>query len=366
MAYNLGTSLFASILTAHEKFVFQKGINILKTVMSPMVTYIFLLLGYRSIAMSIISVGFTVLTDTIYAVYCIKKLKVRFDMKNPQKAQLLEIASFSGFIAISAIVDQVNWSIDKLILGRFKGSASTAVYSVAAQINTIYMQISTGVSNVFVPRINRMVAEECTDEQLTELFIKIGRVQLMILLPIIIGFTCLGKCFINIWTPDGYGEAFYIALLLMVPATIPYIQNAGISIQTAMAKHKFRAGLYLGMAGINLLLSILLCQKYGGIGCAIGTALSLIIANGVIMNIYYHKVICLNVILFWRKMLQLFLPATLMGVTGIIITRVVTVNSYFVLLISAIVMMAVYIAMLWVFALNSSEKNLILSFVKRK
>ena len=90
------------------------------------------------------------------------------------------------------------------------------------------MQLSTGVSNVFIPRINRLVAEKKSDEEITDLFIKIGRLQTIVLLPVILGFIFLGKQFVMIWTPNGYEDAYYIALLLMGPATIPYIQNAGV------------------------------------------------------------------------------------------------------------------------------------------
>lgn len=43
------------------------------------------------------------------------------------------------------------------------------------------------------------------------------------------------------------------------------------------------------MAIVNLVISIFLCQIYGAIGSAIGTAISLIFVNGIIMNIYYHN-----------------------------------------------------------------------------
>lgn len=365
MSFNLGTSLFASIITAHEKFVFQKMVNLLKTILSPTLTYVFLLMGYKSIMMSIISVGLTIIADSFYVIYCLKELKVKFNFRNPQKKQLIDIASFSGFIAISSIVDQINWSIDKILLGRFKGSEIAAVYSVAAQINTLYMQISTAISNVFVPRINRMAAEKRSENELTELFIKIGRIQLMVLLPIIVGFTCLGKEFIEIWTPNGYGDAYYIALLLMIPATIPYIQNAGISIQTAMAKHKFRAGLYTIMAVINFILSVVLCQMYGGIGCAIGTALSMVIANGIVMNIYYQRVIKLDIRKFWMKMSSFLPAAVIMSIIGIVLSKIISITDYFRLLIVACIMMIVYVCVIWSFGLNSDEKRMFTSILRR-
>ena len=42
------------------------------------------------------------------------------------------------------------------------------------------------------------------------------------------------------------------------------------------------------MAIINVGLTIVLCQRYGSVGAAVGTAISLVLANGITMNIYYY------------------------------------------------------------------------------
>ena len=39
-----------------------------------------------------------------------------------------EMTVFSSFIFINMVVDQINWNVDKFILGRFRGTVSVAVY----------------------------------------------------------------------------------------------------------------------------------------------------------------------------------------------------------------------------------------------
>ena len=365
MAVDLGSSLFGAMLTAHEKFIFFKSINILKTIMCPMVIYVFLLLGYRIITMAVISVAFSLLVDLCFILYCLCKLKVKFDIRHPRKEQLIEITAFSSFIAISSIVDQINWSLDKVILGRYKGAGSIAVYSVASQINVIFMQASTAVSTIYIPRINRMVAERQAATVLTDLFIRIGRFQLLVLLPIFIGFIFLGKSFISIWLPTGYMDSYAIALLLIGPTIIPYIQNAGITIQTAQAKHRFRAILYTGMALFNLALSIILCPRYGGMGCAFATAISILIANGVIMNIYYRRVIKLDIARFWTSMSAFLFPATCMGVSGYLISQIIAISDYLTLVCCAMLMTIIFFSTAWLTALTPEEKKFVFNFLKK-
>lgn len=364
-SYNLATSLFSSMITAHEEFIFLKLVNLIKTIVSPALIWILLIQGYKSVMMAVVTSALIIVSDTFYVLFALFKLKVRFKFNNINKMALAEVTAFSGFIAINTIVDQINWSIDKILLGRFWGARYTAIYSVGAQINSIYMQLSTGISNVFIPRINKVIATKQPMVEVDNLFIKIGRLQTLVLLPVITGFIFFGQQFITIWTPDGYSDAYYIALFLMVPATIPYIQNAGVTIQTAMNKHQFRAVLYGGMAIINFVISILLCKRYGGIGCAFGTAFSIFVANIVIMNIYYQNGLKLNIKRFWRE-LSSFIPTILiLSCAGLAIKLFVKIDNYCSLLIFAILYLIIYIFSAFFLSLNNYEKDLVSNIFKR-
>ncbi|OPZ87659.1 MAG: colanic acid exporter [Firmicutes bacterium ADurb.Bin419] len=333
-----------------------------KTLMAWMV----LLLGYKSVMMAIIIASLTIIANTFYVIFCFTKLNVKIDFHSPDKHVLKEISAFSGFIALSAIADQINWSVDKILLGRYWGPAVTAVYSVSSTIQSLYMQISTAISNVFIPRVNRMVSEGESNETLTALFIRIGRFQMLVLLPILLGFIFLGKRFISVWCPTGYDEAYPIAMMLMIPSTLPYLQNIGIAIQTAQNRHKFRSVLYILMATVNFALSIPLCKLYGGVGCAVGTAISLIIANGLVMNIYYHKIIRLNVVKYWSSMLS-FMP-TVIASTGLGLTMnyFLNIDSWLKLFVCIGMFCIVYILMVWFTAMNREEKKSVLSMMNRR
>jgi len=139
---------------------------------------------------------------------------------------------------------------------------------------------------------------------LTEIFVRVGRIQFLILGLVASGLVIFGKPFILLWAGKEYGEAYYVALLLTIPSSVALIQNVGIEIQRAMNLHKYRAYVYLIMALLNFVMSIYLVQIYGAIGAAIGTAISLVIANGLIMNLYYHQKCSLNIILFWKNILR--------------------------------------------------------------
>lgn len=99
----------------------------------------------------------TITSLIVNIVYCVKKLSIRFTFGKFDFKLMKEIWVFTFFIFINQIIDQINWSVDKFLLGRLSGTTAVAVYGVGGQINTLYLQFSTSISNVFVPKVNMIV-----------------------------------------------------------------------------------------------------------------------------------------------------------------------------------------------------------------
>ena len=226
-------SVFNSYVTANERYIFQKALQLIKTVVSPFITLPILLMGYKSIGMVVVTTLLNISIEIANFIFCIKKLRMQFNFGSFDLSLMKEMTIFSSYIFINMIIDQINWSVDKFILGRFSGTIAVAVYGLGAQLNQYYISISTAVSNVFIPKVNRMVAKNISNHELTELFTKVGRVQFIILTLICTGLIFFGQPFIIMWAGNDYSGTYPIALLLIIPVTIPLIQNIGIEIQKA-------------------------------------------------------------------------------------------------------------------------------------
>ena len=125
LALTFISTVFSSFVTANEEFVFQKLLNMGKTVLSPLATIPVLLLGFRSVGMTVVTTLVCLAVDIANVVFCFRKLKIRFMFRGAEMRLVGEIASYSVFIAINSIVDQINWQIDKVILGHYHGAAET-------------------------------------------------------------------------------------------------------------------------------------------------------------------------------------------------------------------------------------------------
>ena len=365
LAMTFPNSVFNCSITAHEKFLFQKLLILLQNLFSPFLTLPLLVMGYGSIGMVLITtvLTFALLLSNMF--YCFKKLHIRFTFRGLQISLLKEMWVFTFFIFLNQIIDQINWSVDKFLLGRLAGTTAVAVYGVGGQINTLYLQFSSSVSNVFVPKVNRIVAESNDDLQLTRLFTKVGRIQFMVLGLILSGFIFFGIPFIKMWAGPEYSDSYAVALLLIIPVTVPLIQNLGIEIQRAKNMHQARAVVYLLIAIANIFLSIPLITLMGAAGAALGTAVSLVAGNVFFMNWYYHTRIGMNMIYFWKEIAK-FIPALAVpcGV-GVAIMKFVNITGLVKLGIFAIVYTIVYGFSMYCFGMNSEEKQLIMEPIKK-
>ena len=358
-------SVFDCNLTAHEEFIFQKGLGLAQSILNPFLALPLLLLGKGSVGMVLVSTFLTIAYFIINSLYSIKKLKMRFIFRGFQFSLLKEMWIFTFFIFISQIIDQVNWSVDKFLLGRLIGTGAVAVYGVGGQINSMYLQFSTAVSNVFVPTVNKIVAEDNDNKKLTDIFTKVGRIQFFIMILVLSGFIFVGKPFVNMWAGDSYSEAYYVTLFLIVPVTVPLIQNLGIEIQRAKNMHKSRSLVYLAISVVNIIISIPLIKAFGAIGAAMGTAVALVAGNIIFINWYYQKRIELDIRYFWKSILRATPSVCIPCVIGVMITSFLTIQTPMQLAIFVLIYASIYALSIWFFGFNDYEKGLVKTVVSR-
>lgn len=363
LAITFPNSVFDCIITSKEQFLFQKVVILIKNIINPFITLPLLIMGFGSVGMVLVTTFLTiaVLISNIY--YCLKKIHCQFCFHGLQFSLLKEMWGFTFFIFLNQIVDQINWSVDKFLLGRLSGTGAVAIYGVGSQINTLYLQFSASISNVFVPKVNRIVAETDNDNELTKLFTKVGRVQFIIMALILSGFVFFGKSFIGFWAGTKYSESYYVTLLLIFPVTIPLIQNIGIEIQRAKNKHRTRSVVYFFVALVNIFISIPLVRNYGPLGAAFGTTISLVAGNVLFMNWYYHNKLGINTRFFWFNIINIIPALVVPCIFGIVCTIFIEFDSIVKLGIGIITYIVIYSISIYIVGLNKEEKKTIDGFI---
>ena len=364
IAISFPLSVFASLMQAYERFVFLRVFNIISVLLKPVIALPFLFMGYGAVTLVVTAtiVNIACLLTNVY--YCFKYLDIHFRKGHFEKAFLYEISGYAFFIFLNAIMDKIYYGTGQFILGIVSGTIQVAIYAIAMQFLNMYMQFSSAISGVLLPKVTIMVSNGITKRDLTGLMIKIGRLQYIVMSYILVMFFLVGKEFIYLWAGEDYLSAYLMILILMISLFTPLIQNAGIAILQAMNLNRYRMTVYTICAVINIFTSIILAKMYGGLGCAISTSVAIFISTGLIMNRYYHKRIGIDIPLFWKNITHMMPSAFIL----IILVEIFQMNvsleySWLYFVIKVFVYSLIYAVLMYYLAMNGYEKNLCRSAV---
>lgn len=357
VAVTFPLSVFPSIITAYENFIFQKLLNLARILLQPCLMVPMLLMGYKAIGMVVLTTVLNIATLLICCWYCFSKLKIRLYFTGFNKVLLKEISGYSFYVFLAIIVDRAFWSTGQFILGMLSGTIDVTIYSLVVQLCNYYMSFSLAIAGVFLPKMTQLIAEGRNSKEISDMFIKIGRIQYIIMAYILIGFALFGKPFVFYWAGADCASVYPLALLIMIPQTIPLIQNLGVSILQALNRQKFRSFLNLFVSLLSVIVAYWMTKRYGVIGCAISTSAALLIGHGFILNWYYHRRIHLNIVSFWKQIAWLSLPVCITGGILFSLIYVIQSSSIVVILAQAILYTILYVAFMWYIGCNKFEKE---------
>ena len=355
LALTLPVNIFDSYIISQERFAFQKAIVIITAVLNPMLTLPVMLLGKGSVGVAVCMTLISFIKLIASMIFCLVRLGMRFRFAFDAKL-FKRLFTFSFFIFLNIVSDQINWNADKTILGIVKGSVSVTAYSLGSQFNSYFLTVSYALASLCSPKAYSLAAFKRSDAELTRFFARFGRLQLCVMAYIFTVFVGVGRPFMRLWSGLQSDIPYYTALLLMSPLLVTSIQSIGIEIQRAKDMHRFRSVLYFVIATFNIAVSIPLCVRFGEIGCALGTCVCIFVGNIIIMNIYYQRRVGLDMAYFWKQILRLapsLVPPAAAAVLAVMRARV-SIGS---VIAWGIVITAVYAPSVWFLGIGKDIKK---------
>ena len=367
MIVSLQNYVYVAIINGNERFIFLKILGISSQLIQPLAVVLFikrypyaviivLIQFFINLIQAVIKKQFA---KTILRPQMIPNERIGFDDKIRNG-----IFALSSQIILAVLADQIFWKTDQILIGKILGTSLTAVYSVGAQIYLNYNPVGTAVSGVFMPHISRLFQREDHNRLISDLFVRVGRIATYLLLLVLTAFVVFGKEFISIWVGTDYDMAYYVALCVMIPATVDVSQNLGITILQVYNKYSFRSKIYFILAIINVFLTIILLHHFGIVGAAAATGISSFLGNGIIMNLYYNS-LGLDMKLFWKKMLPIYTVASACLMIGFLIRLVSLSNPWIEFIVHGLLFLLMYCSAMFFMVLDSYEKDLVYSLCHR-
>jgi O-antigen/teichoic acid export membrane protein len=319
LAIGFPFNVFSSIVFAYEKFLFQKNLNIIRILANTMIMVLLLHLGYKAIALVVVQTLLNIGVHISNCIYCFNRLRIKISFKHFDYTLLKEIGAYSFWIFIMMIVDRLYLYSGQFVLGVVEGAKSVAIFAVAMQLINMFVAFSTSMSGVFLPRVTEIVTKSNRNKDVSDLFIKIGRMQFIVLSFLFVGFAIFGSEFVTLWAGKEYSDVYMLSILIFLPSLIPLSQNIGIVILQARNSMKFRALSYLVISLASVFLQFILVKKIGIMGSGISLSLSTVIGQILIMNIYYMKVQGIDIVRYWIEVISMsIVPVIFLGLSFVL------------------------------------------------
>ena len=299
------------ILTANERFVSLKVCDVLHKLIIVGAMTVCLLMGKGLYALVIVNAVSGIIT-ILMKLWCIQRYtQTKVNLQYKDKSQLYEIAGFSGWTTVVSLCQRMVFTIAPTVLGVVSGSTAIAIFGIAASIESYVYYFANALNGLFLPRVSQLVSR---NEDIMPLMNRIGKIQLIIVGAVTIGFTCLGRDFIQLWVGDGFKDSFLCAVFVIIPTIFYLPQEIGIQLILVKNEVKYQAIVWTIMAVISLLLSFVLGKFWGALGVSIG-----------ICSAYFIRTVGMDVILSRRLQVDVisFFKATYTRMTILFVTLIV-------------------------------------------
>lgn len=354
------------VLIAYERFVLLKLCDIISKVGIILFMVIALLLGYKLYALVAINAVIGLLIIIIKFIYLSKTSTINIDFKYKSKSLLKEMFKFSFWISIIGIAQRLLINIAPLVLGIVSGTTQIAIFSIGIIIEGYTWTFAHALNGLFLPKVSRLETQENNLKEITNLMIRVGRIQLILMGLLIIGLITLGKEFIVLWVGNDFKESYYVIILLITPGLITLTQEIAYTYLFVINELKYRAIMFVLGSIVSVVISFILAPQFGALGCAIGIFIAVMFCHVIGMNYIYWKVIKLEIPRFFRECyLNMLIPLSLILIFGFGLNYLFIANNFFLFGSKIILLTFFYGIMMWLVALRMDEKQLIKEILTR-
>jgi O-antigen/teichoic acid export membrane protein len=346
------------VLIAYERFVVLKLCDVISKVAIIILMVITLFLGYKLYALVAVNALVGIIVIVIKLVYLKNTLPLKIDFKFKSRPLLRELFKFSFWISIIGIAQRLLINIAPLILGIVSGTSAIAIFSIGVIIEGYTWTFAHALNGLFLAKVSQLNLKGNNQKEVTNLMIRVGRIQLIIMGLLLIGLIVLGEDFIVLWMGESFKESYYVVVLLIAPGFITLTQEIAYTYLFVINELKYRAILFITAAIGSVGLSFLLAPSLGALGCAIGIFTATMLCHVIGMNYIYWKKLNLEIPRFFKECYgSLLLPLVLTGIIGVLLNYFLVGVNYFIFLSKGFSLSLVYCSLIWFFGLKSNEKS---------
>jgi O-antigen/teichoic acid export membrane protein len=230
-----------------------------------------LLAGGGVIGMMVVSIAVSALMQlpAVLLIRCVAP-DLKLQWRAIDSGQLRTVAAFSSSTFVTNLAGQLRSKTDEFVIAAFLPVAAVTPYALANRLSETAQIFAQQFTKVLLPVASALDATQA-QTQLRSLYILGTRLALAIFLPLACVLVVLAQPLLALWVGSQYAGSTTLVLILTLARLLATSQWPALAVLTGTARHRPLA-VFAILSGVgNLLLSILLVQRLGLIGVALGT-----------------------------------------------------------------------------------------------
>ena len=274
LAVSLVAGVFGGLVIGFERFDLANGADLGIGLLRVAGVLIALSAGYGIVALALVQLGVAILhggAQFALARYVAKQIRIGFGYWNASEARaILGIGAIATALQVGTLLA---FYTDSVVIGAFLPVALITYFAIGASLTQYVRDIVSGLSFVMTPRASALVGAGATGE-VNELFLVVGRLAVLVVLPIAITLFARGETFIGLWMGAPYAVASGQVLRILVLA-VPFaaVRQVATSTVMGMARHPGLVAAVVAEGLLNLAISIALVSPLALAGVAWGTTI---------------------------------------------------------------------------------------------
>lgn len=304
---SLPMNVFAGSLIGKQRFDIVTVIEVVTRVLTAIAVYIVLRAGGGLVALALIQAAGRMVCWVLTLAACRSVFGGVF--ARPAWFKMERVRDLTGYglrNAVGQVAQLVIYRMDLTVVGIFVGIGHVTYYSIAWTLNSYALALCTSLTFTFAPRFTHLHSSNA-DGDLQRLYLFGARVTGMVVTGLVAGILIFGKDFIRLWLGASYVNGPWtdrsdIIMIILVLANLPYmLQSTSRQLLFAMARVRFLMWLNVCEAVANLSLSLLLVNRYGPVGVALGTLFPMVASQLLVMPVYIARTFKIPLLNLFRK-----------------------------------------------------------------
>lgn len=200
-------------------------------------------------------------------------------------AMLRKLIRFGLSLQLSQLSQMVSFHYDKMLISRFLGVVQVTYYELGSRLIQITRSLPAFMTSTITPAASEIEIKEGRDK-VWELYIRGFKYLILVGIPLFLFITLEASDIIFIWIGKDYPLSADVVRILSIGFFLNLICSMASSIVWGIGKVELELKRGFLTIILNLLLSLILIWRFGFLGAAFGTTLSLIIGSLYFLEIF--------------------------------------------------------------------------------